>query len=273
MDSIGIVLRTAREGKSISFDQVYSATRIHPRVLARLEGDDFDGLPSLCVRSFLRSYAGLLDVDAEPLLDAFYQREEKPLEGPGEDPSRPSHDRTIESTPDPSTRPASFVWPEKERSWTWDLRVLRRLGVVVGLPIALLGYLTYSAGKTLWARPSAQEAPRHPQALTASKSEASKASPAPSLAPAPRPQPTVESRPTPAPSATPESAAIARSARLRVTCNGRTVYDGLLSAAIAKDAMSSPSGWPKLTHFALEPIGKGAVKRVAISLSGSCQRM
>jgi cytoskeletal protein RodZ len=273
MDSIGIVLRTAREGKSISFDQVYSATRIHPRVLARLEGDDFDGLPSLCVRSFLRSYAGVLEVDAEPLLDAYYQREEKPFEVPGEDPSRPSHDRTIESFPDSSARPAPFVWPEKERSWAWDLRMLRRLGVVVGLPIALLGYLTYSAGKTLWARPSVQETPRRAQALTGSRSEPPKASPAPSLEPVPQPQPTVESRPTPAPSPTPDSAVIARNARLRVTCNGRTVYDGLLSAATAKDATSASSGSPKLTHFALEPIGKGAVKRVAISLSGSCQKM
>lgn len=70
MAGIGEVLRSTRERRGLSIDQVAQDTRISTRFLEALEAEQFDELPApVYVRGFLRSYAGYLRLDAQPLLD------------------------------------------------------------------------------------------------------------------------------------------------------------------------------------------------------------
>ncbi len=67
---IGEALRSTRERRGLSIDQVAQDTRISPRFLEALEAEQFDELPApVYVRGFLRSYASYLRLDAQPLLD------------------------------------------------------------------------------------------------------------------------------------------------------------------------------------------------------------
>lgn len=67
--SIGAALKEARVKKAVSFEDVYSKIKIHPRVLECLEEDKFDKLPSpLFAKSFIKSYAEFLEINGEELL-------------------------------------------------------------------------------------------------------------------------------------------------------------------------------------------------------------
>lgn len=73
--TIGGTLRHAREQKGISFDEVHSKIKIHPRILQLLEEEKFDKLPSpLFAKSFLKSYAEFLALNPADLLQQ-YDRE------------------------------------------------------------------------------------------------------------------------------------------------------------------------------------------------------
>lgn len=75
--SIGNMLKDAREKKGFSLEDVHSKIKIHPKVIQLLEEDHFDKLPSpLFVKSFLRAYAEFLEVDADHLVDT-YEKEKR----------------------------------------------------------------------------------------------------------------------------------------------------------------------------------------------------
>ena len=70
MAGIGEALRSTRERRGLSIDDVARDTRISPRFLEALEAEQFDELPApVYVRGFLRSYASYLKIEAQPLLD------------------------------------------------------------------------------------------------------------------------------------------------------------------------------------------------------------
>src|ERR1041385_5230140 len=67
---IGEALRSTRERKGLSIDQVAQETRISARFLEALEAETFEELPApVYVRGFLRSYANFLHLDPTPLLE------------------------------------------------------------------------------------------------------------------------------------------------------------------------------------------------------------
>lgn len=69
MESIGKYLRSAREGRAMSLEEVSRATRIPVVSLERIENDHFDDLPGeVFVRGFLRSYARAVAVPVEEVL-------------------------------------------------------------------------------------------------------------------------------------------------------------------------------------------------------------
>jgi len=75
--SIGTTLKEARTKKEISLEDVHAKLKIHPRVLQLLEEEKFDKLPSpLFAKSFLRSYAQFLEVNADEIIDN-YEKEKK----------------------------------------------------------------------------------------------------------------------------------------------------------------------------------------------------
>lgn len=68
----GGALRTEREKQGLSVQDVASKLKISSRQIESIEADQFASLPeSTIVRGFIRNYAKLLKMQAEPLLDAY----------------------------------------------------------------------------------------------------------------------------------------------------------------------------------------------------------
>lgn len=68
----GGALHIAREKQGLSLNDVASKLKISHKQIEALESDNFAALPeSTIVRGFIRNYAKLLKLDAEPLLDAY----------------------------------------------------------------------------------------------------------------------------------------------------------------------------------------------------------
>jgi cytoskeleton protein RodZ len=66
---LGEVLLAARKAKKLSQNDVSNSLRISVKQINAIENDDFVALPeSAITRGFIRNYARLLGVDAEPLL-------------------------------------------------------------------------------------------------------------------------------------------------------------------------------------------------------------
>ncbi|MGB5285508.1 MAG: helix-turn-helix domain-containing protein [Polyangiales bacterium] len=71
-DSIGDFLKTEREMRRLSIEEVSSTTRIPRRTLESLEEDRFEELPSgVFVRGFIKAYATAVDIDADEVLARF----------------------------------------------------------------------------------------------------------------------------------------------------------------------------------------------------------
>ncbi len=65
----GEILREARRARDLSLQYIARQLRLSVSTLDALEGDDYKNLPSaIFVQGYIRSYAGLLGLDTEPLL-------------------------------------------------------------------------------------------------------------------------------------------------------------------------------------------------------------
>lgn len=68
----GFRLRMARTERGVTLDQIAQASGISLRALAALEADDYARLPeAVYVRGYVRRYARLLGIAAQPLVDDF----------------------------------------------------------------------------------------------------------------------------------------------------------------------------------------------------------
>ncbi|MBW2339664.1 MAG: DUF4115 domain-containing protein [Deltaproteobacteria bacterium] len=73
--NLGSLLRKSREERDVDLDAAVKATRITRHNLEALEKEEWDKLPSqVFVRGFLRSYAELLGLDKELVLNLYQQR-------------------------------------------------------------------------------------------------------------------------------------------------------------------------------------------------------
>ncbi len=69
---LGTFLRSEREGRHITIEQVASATKISIKLLHALEQDNFDELPAKpFVRGFITSYARFLGIEAQEVLSRY----------------------------------------------------------------------------------------------------------------------------------------------------------------------------------------------------------
>ena len=72
--SLGAMLREARERLNFSVADVAVQIKFSPRQIEALEADDFKNLPETAfLRGFVRSYAKILNLDAQAVLDALPQ--------------------------------------------------------------------------------------------------------------------------------------------------------------------------------------------------------
>ena len=68
--SLGRTLRETREHLGMSVADVANQIKFAPRQIEALEADDFQHLPEAAfLRGFIRSYAKILNLDAQPLLE------------------------------------------------------------------------------------------------------------------------------------------------------------------------------------------------------------
>jgi transcriptional regulator with XRE-family HTH domain len=104
MKAFGDRLRNAREAQAVSVHDVAAATRISERYLNALEHDELEALPGrVFAKGYIKSYAQFLDIDAQPLLDAYDEAERELGRGTPEDERRQLEElaRVV------STRPAT----------------------------------------------------------------------------------------------------------------------------------------------------------------------
>jgi cytoskeleton protein RodZ len=78
---IGEVLKRARSRKQIDISAVEERTKIRIKYLRAMEQDEWDVLPSRAyAKGFLRTYASLLGLDADALVDEYRRQYEGPAE-------------------------------------------------------------------------------------------------------------------------------------------------------------------------------------------------
>lgn len=72
MPELGKQLQQARESLDLSIEEISNRLRLSSRQIKALESDDFAVLPEpMITRGFIRNYARLLEIDPEPLLEAY----------------------------------------------------------------------------------------------------------------------------------------------------------------------------------------------------------
>lgn len=87
MESIGRYLKTEREVRQISLEELAQTTRIPLRHLASLEDDRLEGLPGdVFVRGFLKSYAKAIGVTPDEVLRR-YEHQSRSTSLPPAEPS------------------------------------------------------------------------------------------------------------------------------------------------------------------------------------------
>ncbi len=72
IERIGLRLKRGREAKGLSLSDVVKQLSLASEVIEALESDDAEALPSaVFVQGYLRSYAKIIDIDAEPLITLY----------------------------------------------------------------------------------------------------------------------------------------------------------------------------------------------------------
>jgi transcriptional regulator with XRE-family HTH domain len=147
VDDFGAYLRDARERAGLSLDDIAATTKVGRGQLAALERNDLSRWPAgIFRRSFVRTYAGLVGLDADHTVALFLRAFPEPLDGPDASPgaasARSAVARSVRSREDRGLR--LTLAPEALR---WQA-ALARLGaaatdlmapITVALPSGLLG--------------------------------------------------------------------------------------------------------------------------------------
>lgn len=203
MGDLGNLLRSAREKKSLSLEQVEADTRIRYKFLLALEEEDYQALPAPAyVRGFLKTYAAYLGLDPQQVL-ALYDATGG-ASGRAQLPSLPLVEVPMEGR--------RSLWP-----------VIMGLAIVAGVLL-----LAVAIVRTPW-RSWLGMAPAAPQPT---------ATATPTVTPTPQPPPTLTPTPLPTPvepTATPVPAAGVRvqfvvtgRSWVQIVADGTVVYAGLV---------------------------------------------
>ena len=132
MADIGDKLRSAREAKKLSIEDIEKATKIQGRYLTAIEQNDFEKLPGdFYVRAFIRQYAQVVGLDGKKLLGEYHQ------EVPKAEP-----DEYVEDSIDNKSEEVQKTTNSKKKIWqTYLPRIIVGLGVIA---IVLICYVVYA---------------------------------------------------------------------------------------------------------------------------------
>jgi cytoskeletal protein RodZ len=64
-------LKSAREAKGLTIDEIHSHTRIDKKFLEALENGNFSIMPEVYIRAFIKEYAGEVDLDPDEMLKKY----------------------------------------------------------------------------------------------------------------------------------------------------------------------------------------------------------
>ncbi|MCS7178750.1 MAG: DUF4115 domain-containing protein [Anaerolineae bacterium] len=221
--SPGLRLRTAREARGLSLQEVEAATRIRARYLEALETGQYNVMPGgeAQVRGFLRRYATFLNIPPEEIIalyDREHQREPAPSAPPPARPGAPWGPR-MASTRQPVQRPRPETAGRQPR-----MVVLLSLIALIGA-IALGGtwLMTHPGRFFSGSRATPTVGAFRPPAFPSPMATAPLASPTPVPTPAPPPTFPVST----------DAVTVTLEARehvwVRVTVDGFTAFEGMLS--------------------------------------------
>jgi transcriptional regulator with XRE-family HTH domain len=122
MPDIGVTLQEARMRAGIDMSEVEAATKIRAKYLRAIENEEWELLPGpTFVKSFLRTYADYLGIDARLLVDEYKLRHEPPVEQDLQ-PISPS----LGAEPRRPWRP-----PQIPRGWAIGLSVVGVFGLLI----------------------------------------------------------------------------------------------------------------------------------------------
>ena len=145
MPEIGETLREARMRRRIDMTEVETATKIRGKYLRALENEEWDLLPGpTFVKSFLRTYAEYLGLDARLLVEEYRQRYERPA--------------TQDLTPFAARR-AGRAAPRRRRAWPRPGRCWSIVGVRRRCSRVLLGARARCGTTTTRRRPRRRTRP------------------------------------------------------------------------------------------------------------------
>lgn len=104
-------LRAAREAKGISILQIASRTKIDPKFLSAIENADFDILPELYVRAFIKEFAQTIDLNPKETIQKF----DFAKSGQTEKPPVAEKEHTAPTIPAKEVEPEKKAEPESEK--------------------------------------------------------------------------------------------------------------------------------------------------------------
>lgn len=138
MTTVGEILATERRRQGKTINDVVEGTKIRSRLIDALEQGDWDILPSPAyVKGYIQSYARVLEIPAEPLLEQYKKDTGDSVHKPG--PTRPSYLDGI---------PAETVVPRREKAHEIPRKVWIAVaagGVLVLLLLCVIAFLNGGA--------------------------------------------------------------------------------------------------------------------------------
>jgi cytoskeletal protein RodZ len=235
-ESLGARLRSAREAKGLTLDDVEKITRIRARFLAALEAETFAEIPSpVQVRGFLRNYAQHVGLNAEEILALYEQRRGQAAAAPLEASPRPAAPPVKPPETRAPARPAyqPRIPQIQSRRPRW---LSADLFVAAGVTLALAALL-------IWGALQLAANLRADKTTAAGATAPASATPTATLAPDAGDAPTSAPLPSPLPVYVGVNVTVRAEQRvwLSVKSDGTEVFAGLLKPGDARDFVGQTS--------------------------------
>ena len=138
MADIGDKLRSAREAKGLSIEDIEKTTKIQGRYLTAIEQNDFDKLPGdFYVRAFIRQYAQIVGLDGKKLLSEYH-----------EDIPKAEPEEFVEDSIDNKSEEVRKTTSNKKKIWQDYLpRIIVGLGIVVVILVCYVVFAHFSSSR------------------------------------------------------------------------------------------------------------------------------
>jgi len=135
-------LKIQREKTDISLEEIYEKTRINAKHLESIEDGNFDVLPDVYIRAFLREYATIIDLDPDETIKKYELAKEGKLEGDKETKVEKQGGELSDKIENPKT---SFGIGEKSKSLAEDSQkpLLKNMILFSGTMIIIVIIVSY----------------------------------------------------------------------------------------------------------------------------------